>query len=122
MFLQNKFQNNWPRLHPFGFSYFLFVCYRYLLTAAYLIAIQYYTRIGGKVAVSLIKCENNQGEDSSAASLVYKVSIHVFVTNILSSLHICPQNVRASYFYVEEKKTYIAWFIYPLYPAKYKVF
>ncbi|KAF3328321.1 anoctamin-like protein [Carex littledalei] len=46
---------------------------RYLLTAAYLIAIQYYTRIGGKVAVSLIKCENNQGEDSSAASLVYKV-------------------------------------------------
>ncbi|KAJ4780465.1 Anoctamin-like protein [Rhynchospora pubera] len=46
---------------------------RYLLTAAYLIAIQYYTRIGGKVAVALIKYENNQGEDSSAASLVYKV-------------------------------------------------
>ncbi|KAJ1689369.1 hypothetical protein LUZ63_013524 [Rhynchospora breviuscula] len=46
---------------------------RYLLTAAYLIAIQYYTRIGGKVAVALIKYENNQGEDSTAASLVYKV-------------------------------------------------
>ncbi|KAJ3694971.1 hypothetical protein LUZ60_000348 [Juncus effusus] len=46
---------------------------RYLLTAVYLVAIQYYTRIGGKVSVSLIKYENNQGEESSAASLVYKV-------------------------------------------------
>ncbi|CAL4974473.1 unnamed protein product [Urochloa decumbens] len=46
---------------------------RYLLTAVYLVAIQYYTRIGGKVSVNLIKYENNQGEESSSASLVYKV-------------------------------------------------
>ncbi|AQK97738.1 Anoctamin-like protein [Zea mays] len=45
---------------------------RYLLTAVYLVAIQYYTRIGGKVSVNLIKYENNQGEESSSASLVYK--------------------------------------------------
>ncbi|AQK97737.1 Anoctamin-like protein [Zea mays] len=47
---------------------------RYLLTAVYLVAIQYYTRIGGKVSVNLIKYENNQGEESSSASLVYKVN------------------------------------------------
>jgi hypothetical protein len=47
---------------------------RYVLTAAYLVAIQYYTRIGGKVSVILIKYENNQGEQSSADSLIYKVN------------------------------------------------
>uniref|UniRef100_A0ACD5VIR8 Uncharacterized protein n=1 Tax=Avena sativa TaxID=4498 RepID=A0ACD5VIR8_AVESA len=46
---------------------------RYVLTAAYLVAIQYYTRIGGKVSVTLIKYENNQGEQSTADSLIYKV-------------------------------------------------
>ncbi|PNT72679.1 hypothetical protein BRADI_2g47780v3 [Brachypodium distachyon] len=46
---------------------------RYVLTALYLVAIQYYTRIGGKVSVILIKYENNQGEESSADSLIYKV-------------------------------------------------
>uniref|UniRef100_A0A453F9E8 Anoctamin transmembrane domain-containing protein n=1 Tax=Aegilops tauschii subsp. strangulata TaxID=200361 RepID=A0A453F9E8_AEGTS len=45
---------------------------RYVLTALYLVAIQYYTRIGGKVSVILIKYENNQGEQSSADSLIYK--------------------------------------------------
>lgn len=53
----------------------LYFCYRYLLTAVYLFAINYYTRIGGKVSAILIKCENNQGEESSAASLVYKVTL-----------------------------------------------
>uniref|UniRef100_M8B9V4 Anoctamin transmembrane domain-containing protein n=1 Tax=Aegilops tauschii TaxID=37682 RepID=M8B9V4_AEGTA len=47
--------------------------WRYVLTALYLVAIQYYTRIGGKVSVILIKYENNQGEQSSADSLIYKV-------------------------------------------------
>ncbi|GJN17923.1 hypothetical protein PR202_gb05031 [Eleusine coracana subsp. coracana] len=51
---------------------------RYLLTAVYLVAIQYYTRIGGKVSVNLIKYENNQGEESSSASLVYKSYIGLF--------------------------------------------
>ncbi|KAM0938245.1 putative anoctamin [Dioscorea sansibarensis] len=46
---------------------------KYAVTALYLLAIQYYTKLGGKVAVILIKYENNQGEESSADSLVYKV-------------------------------------------------
>ncbi|KAJ6794614.1 anoctamin-like protein isoform X1 [Iris pallida] len=46
---------------------------KYALTAVYLLAIQYYTKIGGKVSVILIRFENNQGEESSADSLVYKV-------------------------------------------------
>jgi len=54
------------------------ILYRYLLTAIYLVAIQYYTRIGGKVSVNLIKYENNQGEESSSASLVYKVNTTKF--------------------------------------------
>lgn len=75
------------------------------------------------MAVSLIKCENNQGEDSSAASLVYKVSMQVFVTNILSSLHICPQNVRASYFLCRREKKHIKLGLYTLYILqKYKEF
>ncbi|XP_073109221.1 anoctamin-like protein Os01g0706700 isoform X4 [Elaeis guineensis] len=45
----------------------------FLLTAVYLLAIQYYTQIGGKMSVILINYENNQGEESSSASLVYKV-------------------------------------------------
>lgn len=53
---------------------FIFSIFRYVLTALYLVAIQYYTRIGGKVSVILIKYENNQGEQSSADSLIYKVN------------------------------------------------
>ncbi|KAI3850756.1 hypothetical protein MKW98_030816 [Papaver atlanticum] len=43
------------------------------LTAIYLFAIQYLTRIGGKVSVRLIKYENNGSSESRADSLVYKV-------------------------------------------------
>ncbi|XP_077254236.1 anoctamin-like protein isoform X2 [Tasmannia lanceolata] len=43
------------------------------LTAMYLLAIQYYTKIGGKISVKLIKYENNRSTESSADSLVYKV-------------------------------------------------
>uniref|UniRef100_A0A1D1YN83 Anoctamin-like protein Os01g0706700 n=1 Tax=Anthurium amnicola TaxID=1678845 RepID=A0A1D1YN83_9ARAE len=46
---------------------------KYALTAIYLLAIQYYTKIGGKISVVLIKYEYNKGEESSADSLVYKV-------------------------------------------------
>lgn len=62
-------------MHAFVWRLDLYFCYRYLLTAVYLFAINYYTRIGGKVSAILIKCENNQGEESSAASLVYKVTL-----------------------------------------------
>ncbi|OVA11742.1 Anoctamin/TMEM 16 [Macleaya cordata] len=43
------------------------------LTAIYLFAIQYLTKIGGKVSVKLIKYENNGSSESRADSLVYKV-------------------------------------------------
>ncbi|KAK1264474.1 Anoctamin-like protein [Acorus gramineus] len=43
------------------------------LTALYLLAIQYYTKTGGKVSVMLIESESNNGKESRADSLVYKV-------------------------------------------------
>ncbi|CAA0814647.1 Anoctamin-like protein [Striga hermonthica] len=46
---------------------------KFCLTAVYLIAIQYFTRMGGKIAVKLIKYENNENVEYRANSLVYKV-------------------------------------------------
>ncbi|KAF7134902.1 hypothetical protein RHSIM_Rhsim08G0230700 [Rhododendron simsii] len=43
------------------------------LTVVYLFAIQYFNRIGGKISVSLIKCENNESREYGADSLIYKV-------------------------------------------------
>ncbi|KAL5062793.1 hypothetical protein RYX36_024530 [Vicia faba] len=43
------------------------------LTAVYLFAIQYITKIGGRVSVRLIKNENNENTEKRADSLVYKV-------------------------------------------------
>ncbi|XP_037495449.1 anoctamin-like protein At1g73020 isoform X1 [Jatropha curcas] len=43
------------------------------LTAAYLVLIQYFTRLGGKISVKLIQYENNETTEYQAASLVYKV-------------------------------------------------
>ncbi|KAJ4958420.1 hypothetical protein NE237_025531 [Protea cynaroides] len=43
------------------------------LTALYLFAIQYFTKIGGKVSVKLIKYESNKSIEYRADSLVYKV-------------------------------------------------
>ncbi|OMO70883.1 Anoctamin/TMEM 16 [Corchorus capsularis] len=43
------------------------------LTAVYLFAIQYFTQIGGKISIRLIKHENNEYTEYRADSLVYKV-------------------------------------------------
>ncbi|KAL9304401.1 hypothetical protein ACSQ67_021664 [Phaseolus vulgaris] len=43
------------------------------LTAVYLFAIQYITKIGGRVSVKLIMKENNENTEKQADSLVYKV-------------------------------------------------
>lgn len=43
------------------------------LTAIYLLAIQYFTKIGGKISVKLIKHESNESTEYRADSLVYKV-------------------------------------------------
>ena len=51
--------------HVFGF--------RFGLTAVYLLAIQYFTKIGGKISIRLIKYENNENTEYRADSLVYKV-------------------------------------------------
>lgn len=49
------------------------LCFRFGLTAIYLLAIQYFTRIGGKISVKLIKSENEESTEKRADSLVYKV-------------------------------------------------
>ncbi|XP_022715088.1 anoctamin-like protein At1g73020 [Durio zibethinus] len=43
------------------------------LTAVYLLVIQYFTKIGGKISIRLIKYENNDNTEYRADSLVYKV-------------------------------------------------
>ncbi|KAI9161069.1 hypothetical protein LWI28_014134 [Acer negundo] len=43
------------------------------LTAIYIFIIQYFTKIGGKISVKLIKYENNENTECRADSLVYKV-------------------------------------------------
>lgn len=43
------------------------------LTAAYLLIIQYFTKIGGKISADLIKNENNENKEYRADSLVYKL-------------------------------------------------
>ena len=50
-----------------------FVFPRFGLTAVYLLVIQYFTRMGGKVAVKLIKYEKFDTAENKANSLVYKV-------------------------------------------------
>uniref|UniRef100_A0A7N0VI89 Anoctamin transmembrane domain-containing protein n=1 Tax=Kalanchoe fedtschenkoi TaxID=63787 RepID=A0A7N0VI89_KALFE len=53
------------------------------LTAIYLVAIQYFTQIGGRISVRLIKKENNRCSEYQANSLVYKVYYpnHVIIWN-----------------------------------------
>ena len=48
---------------------------RFALTAIYLLLIQYFTRIGGKISADLIKNENIENE-YRADSLIYKVRIN----------------------------------------------
>uniref|UniRef100_A0A0D9V4Q7 Anoctamin transmembrane domain-containing protein n=1 Tax=Leersia perrieri TaxID=77586 RepID=A0A0D9V4Q7_9ORYZ len=77
---------------------------RYVLTALYLVAIQYYTRIGGKVSVILIKYENNQGEQSSADSLVYKV-LENLIENSIPFLKYSYKKYRAVHKKKHEKES-----------------
>ncbi|EPS62569.1 hypothetical protein M569_12221, partial [Genlisea aurea] len=46
---------------------------KFFLTAVYLLTIQYFTRMGGKISVNLIKYEDNENVEHEANSLVYKV-------------------------------------------------
>lgn len=54
-------------------TFFTVFVFRFGLTAIYLFAIQYFTQIGGKISVRLIKHENNENTEKGADSLVYKV-------------------------------------------------
>ncbi|KAK7349230.1 hypothetical protein VNO77_06425 [Canavalia gladiata] len=47
--------------------------FKFGLTAVYIFAIQYITKIGGKLSVKLIMYENNEDTEKRADSLVYKV-------------------------------------------------
>ncbi|KAL9247412.1 hypothetical protein vseg_020847 [Gypsophila vaccaria] len=46
---------------------------KFSLTAIYLLLIQYFTRIGGKISADLIKNENSENKEYRADSLVYKL-------------------------------------------------
>lgn len=67
--LQLPFELAYAHLYEVIGSDFLKFC----LTAVYLLAIQYFTRMGGKISVKLVKCENNENVEYRACSLVYKV-------------------------------------------------
>ncbi|XP_022860420.1 anoctamin-like protein At1g73020 [Olea europaea var. sylvestris] len=67
--LQLPFELAYAHLYEVIGSDFLKFC----LTAVYLLAIQYFTRMGGKISVKLVKCENNENVEYRARSLVYKV-------------------------------------------------
>jgi anoctamin-10 len=51
---------------------------KYVLTAIYLLIIQYLTRLGGKVSVKLINREINESVEYRANSLIYKVRKALF--------------------------------------------
>ncbi|CAK7356813.1 unnamed protein product [Dovyalis caffra] len=53
------------------------------LTAVYLVIIQYFTKIGGKISVKLTQYENNENTEYQADSLVYKSYIGVFYHALL---------------------------------------
>ncbi|KAI3766484.1 hypothetical protein L2E82_16547 [Cichorium intybus] len=57
------------------------------LTAGYLFAIQYFTQIGGKVSVKLIKDEKNKNSEYRANSLVYKVFGLYFMQSYIGILY-----------------------------------
>lgn len=70
-------------------SFILMMGFRFGLTTIYLFAIQYITKIGGKVSVKLIMNENNENTEKCADSLVYKVingidRYHVFFRLVLN--------------------------------------
>lgn len=46
---------------------------RFGLTAIYLLVIQYFTGVGGKISAKLVKHESNMSIEYRANSLVYKV-------------------------------------------------
>lgn len=47
---------------------------RYILTGIYILAIQYLTKIGGQVAMTLTKSQQLGNKEAVANSLIYKVS------------------------------------------------
>uniref|UniRef100_A0A7N1A5W1 Anoctamin transmembrane domain-containing protein n=1 Tax=Kalanchoe fedtschenkoi TaxID=63787 RepID=A0A7N1A5W1_KALFE len=60
---------------------------RFGLSAVYLLAIQYFTRIGGKISVGLIKHESNENREYQANSLVYKVFGLYFMQTYIGLLY-----------------------------------
>ncbi|PWA62962.1 Anoctamin/TMEM 16 [Artemisia annua] len=57
------------------------------LTAVYLFAIQYFTQMGGRVSVKLIKHEQNENSEYRANSLIYKVFGLYFMQSYIGLLY-----------------------------------
>lgn len=60
--------------------YLLFLFFRFGLTAFYILSIQHFTRVCGKISVKLIKHENNETTEKRADSLVYKVLARILIS------------------------------------------
>ncbi|KAI3761614.1 hypothetical protein L1987_52035 [Smallanthus sonchifolius] len=60
---------------------------KFVLTAVYLYAIQYFTQIGGKASVKLTKDEKNENSEYKANSLVYKVFGMYFMQSYIGLLY-----------------------------------
>ncbi|CAM8883984.1 unnamed protein product [Rhodiola kirilowii] len=60
---------------------------RFGLTGAYLLAIQYFTRTGGRISVGLIKHESAENKEYQANSLVYKVFGLYFMQSYIGLLY-----------------------------------
>ncbi|KAJ0622282.1 hypothetical protein HanRHA438_Chr01g0016841 [Helianthus annuus] len=71
------------------------------LTAIYLFANQYFTQIGGKVSVKLIKREKNESSEYRANSLIYKgLTLMPFRRcNGCRRLHTCQQSTPSACFH-----------------------
>ncbi|CAM8978791.1 unnamed protein product [Rhodiola kirilowii] len=61
--------------------------FRFGLTGAYLLAIQYFTRTGGRISVGLIKHESAENKEYQANSLVYKVFGLYFMQSYIGLLY-----------------------------------
>lgn len=59
----------------------------FLLTGLYLLAIQYFTKIGGKIAVRLTKSERYPSKEAESHSLIYKVFGVYFMQSYIGLLY-----------------------------------
>lgn len=89
--------------------------FRFGLTVMYLFAIQYFTRLGAKMSMKLINCENYENNEKRADSLVYKVNGPcLFIVLIISWLFSSLKWVFLQIFGLYFMQSYIGVFYHAL--------